>query len=165
MKYLFSPYGRARRRGFWLFCILYIAVTFGSVEIDRFFGFVDTEYQTGPIEFVTALVFLWPSIAVSVRRFHDVGMSGWWVLWFPLLTIPIVFIAALVLSLGGIADGIFENITAIEPGAPLSDLPIELWIIGGLALIPTIVQLAILFFVPGNDGENEYGTDLRGTRS
>ena len=31
------------------------------------------------VDFFSLLIFL-PSLAVSVRRLHDVGMSGWWVL-------------------------------------------------------------------------------------
>jgi len=29
---------------------------------------------------VTLLLLLWPSLAVSVKRWHDRGHSGWWVL-------------------------------------------------------------------------------------
>ena len=31
------------------------------------------------VDFFSLLVFI-PSLAVSVRRLHDVGMSGWWIL-------------------------------------------------------------------------------------
>ena len=29
---------------------------------------------------LTALIFLWPSLAVDIKRWHDLGMSGWSVL-------------------------------------------------------------------------------------
>jgi uncharacterized membrane protein YhaH (DUF805 family) len=31
------------------------------------------------LDFFSLLIFL-PSLAVSVRRLHDIGMNGWWVL-------------------------------------------------------------------------------------
>ena len=33
-----------------------------------------------PLTSIFALISLIPSIAVSVRRMHDIGKSGWWVL-------------------------------------------------------------------------------------
>lgn len=40
-----------------------------------------------------ALALLVPNIAVSVRRFHDIGKSGWWVLIF---IIPLVGLIAMI---------------------------------------------------------------------
>jgi uncharacterized membrane protein YhaH (DUF805 family) len=42
---------------------------------------------------ILALAVLVPNVAVSVRRFHDIGKSGWWCLIF---LIPIVNIIALI---------------------------------------------------------------------
>ena len=30
--------------------------------------------------FVAGLIFLWPSVAVDVKRWHDIGRSGWFTL-------------------------------------------------------------------------------------
>jgi uncharacterized membrane protein YhaH (DUF805 family) len=46
---------------------------------------------------IAALVLFLPSLAVLVRRFHDAGHSGWWVL---ILFVPIVgFVVFLIFAL------------------------------------------------------------------
>jgi uncharacterized membrane protein YhaH (DUF805 family) len=34
-------------------------------------------YFSGRAEFAAALIFLWPSLAIDVKRWHDIGRSGW----------------------------------------------------------------------------------------
>jgi uncharacterized membrane protein YhaH (DUF805 family) len=43
------------------------------------------------------LVFLWPSLAVSIKRFHDRDKSGWWVL---IALIPIIGFFWILIELG-----------------------------------------------------------------
>lgn len=70
--------GRASRSEFWWFT-LFQAVVLIAASI-----FSMTLYS------VAALVMLLPSVAVSVRRLHDIGRSGWWQLL--ILTGPFVLI-------------------------------------------------------------------------
>ena len=37
-------------------------------------------YLGDEISLLTALIFLWPSLAIDIKRWHDLGMSGWSVL-------------------------------------------------------------------------------------
>lgn len=53
---------------------------------DLLLGFDDAEFLWGPIALLYSLAVLVPSLAVSVRRLHDVGKSGWYHL---ILLIPI----------------------------------------------------------------------------
>ncbi len=66
--------GRARRREYWMFVLF--NVIFGIVAniIDGIIG------TNGLIGGLYSLVVLVPALAVSVRRLHDVGKSGWWIL-------------------------------------------------------------------------------------
>lgn len=41
---------------------------------------------SNPINTIYGLAVLVPSIAVAVRRMHDIGRSGWWIL-FPLVNL------------------------------------------------------------------------------
>jgi uncharacterized membrane protein YhaH (DUF805 family) len=61
--------GRARRKEYWFFT-LFAAI--GALII----------WAVAPpaITVIYALALLVPSLAISVRRLHDVGMNGWWVL-------------------------------------------------------------------------------------
>ncbi len=37
-------------------------------------------YLGDEISLLTALIFLWPSLAIDIKRWHDLGVSGWAVL-------------------------------------------------------------------------------------
>lgn len=80
--------GRARRSEYWywtLASILVLLACYAVLAVSETFG---------PV-FVVAfyLAILLPSIAVSVRRLHDPGRSGWWVL---LALVPLASIVLLV---------------------------------------------------------------------
>ena len=66
--------GRARRKEYWMFFLinLLIAMAIGIVEAMIGLG--------GILGLLYALAMLIPGIAVSVRRLHDTGRSGWWLL-------------------------------------------------------------------------------------
>jgi uncharacterized membrane protein YhaH (DUF805 family) len=78
--------GRAGRPEFWcwgLFVLLISAVT--ALVDGVIFGFGRDASQ--PVSLVVTLGLILPSIAVGVRRLHDIGRSGWWCL---LALIPII---------------------------------------------------------------------------
>jgi uncharacterized membrane protein YhaH (DUF805 family) len=74
--------GRSRRSEYWYFvlfsCLIAIALAAAGLLVAKVTGGPPTlaEYL---VDFFSLLVLI-PSLAVSVRRLHDVGMSGWWVL-------------------------------------------------------------------------------------
>jgi uncharacterized membrane protein YhaH (DUF805 family) len=64
--------GRARRKEYWMFALINMLFVFVVAIIDYFLG-------TFPIIYcIYLLAIVIPSIAVSVRRLHDIGKSGWW---------------------------------------------------------------------------------------
>ena len=73
--------GRARRSEYWWAVLFLLAVSFPIALIDTVV-FFDTIVQTGsgPLSILFLLVILLPSISLLIRRFHDVGLSGWFVL-------------------------------------------------------------------------------------
>ena len=75
--------GRVSRKTFWWFGVaLPLAVGLvglALLEIAR----LDTELNEGLLNLLLA----WPSIAVSVKRWHDRNRSGWWVL---IALVPVV---------------------------------------------------------------------------
>jgi uncharacterized membrane protein YhaH (DUF805 family) len=104
--------GRARRSEYWLF-MLFLAMTvmgflfvFGFLSgIVSAFGAPDgPDLAAGVVVILGGLaslaVFV-PTLAVSVRRLHDVNMSGWWLL---LRLVP--FIGGLVLLLFLVLPGV-----------------------------------------------------------
>lgn len=70
--------GRARRREYWYFVLSFFIMVIVGVILDNVFGItISPEIPYGPIYFIVILVHIIPSIAVLVRRLHDVGKSGW----------------------------------------------------------------------------------------
>lgn len=60
--------GRARRKEYWIFVLINLVV---SVILSNVFSLLGTLFSLA--------IFL-PSIAVGVRRLHDIGRTGWWLL-------------------------------------------------------------------------------------
>ena len=72
--------GRSRRSEYWYFFLFNILLGIVAQVIDISAGLADAETGAGPLRIITGLAFLIPSIAVGVRRMHDVGKSGWYLL-------------------------------------------------------------------------------------
>lgn len=65
--------GRASRSEFWWFALFEVlAITAASI--------LDIPLHRPVFEIGVGVVLLLPSLSVSVRRLHDTGRSGWWVL-------------------------------------------------------------------------------------
>ncbi|MEQ1943660.1 DUF805 domain-containing protein [Mesorhizobium sp. VNQ89] len=103
--------GRARRKEYWAFVLFstlaLIVLSFAGLMADAMLGNFDP-YGSGPVGILIALglailVGFLPGLAVTVRRFHDVGMSGWFYLLFVVLSLftiggLIIFVVTLIPS-------------------------------------------------------------------
>ncbi len=69
--------GRARRKEYWMFVLFNIIFSIIAVSIDNITGLAMEPLGYGPIYIVYGLFVLLPGIAVSIRRLHDIGKSGW----------------------------------------------------------------------------------------
>lgn len=72
--------GRARRSEFWFFILFNIIFTIVAMMVDSAFGMGVANGVYGPVYVVYTLAMIIPGLAVSVRRLHDVGKSGFWIL-------------------------------------------------------------------------------------
>ena len=87
-KLYFSVNGRISRYTLWLYFILpYIAFTFFAFKLDPRIGTLDSETGIGLFSAIVTILFIYPSIALFIKRFHDRGRSGWW---FLILLIPLL---------------------------------------------------------------------------
>ena len=97
--------GRSSRPDFWYFMLLFIVLYMVIAVVDQFLVTSTVDIRELPLGHyipmgmvdsnVGALVLLYrpimaiPTIAVTIRRLHDVGKSGWWCfLW--VLPVPVV---------------------------------------------------------------------------
>lgn len=78
--------GRARRSEYWWFVVFEILVSIVAGIIDRIIG-------TQLVGLLASLALLLPALAVSIRRLHDTGRTGWWLL---IALIPVVGVIVLI---------------------------------------------------------------------
>jgi uncharacterized membrane protein YhaH (DUF805 family) len=125
-----SPAGRISRGQFWLHGVLPIVVC--SLVL----GWI-------PILGVpVTLALAWASICICFKRFHDLGLPGWWSL---LNIIPMLLAAFL--------TGASFFVAGFGAAWLLAEV---LW---GLALVVWIVQMALVYLHVGEPGPNRYGPD------
>jgi uncharacterized membrane protein YhaH (DUF805 family) len=93
-KVIFNNYfnfnGRARRKEYWWSYLGFTAIIIAAMIID---GIVDSGEM---FYWLAALALCLPSLGVTVRRLHDIGRSGWNLLWG---IIPIIGIILLIIWL------------------------------------------------------------------
>ena len=66
--------GRARRQEYWMFMLINMIISFVLGLVEGLFG------GPGVIGYIYSLAILLPGIGVSIRRLHDTGRSGLWLL-------------------------------------------------------------------------------------
>ena len=73
--------GRARREEYWMFILFHIIFLITAMVLDNVLGLtLADEIGYGYIYLIYSLGLLLPGLAVAVRRLHDVGKSGWFIL-------------------------------------------------------------------------------------
>ena len=72
--------GRARRREFWIFMLIITIINRVLTYVEISLGIHDFSISIGLLTGMFALIILIPSLAVTARRMHDIGRSGWWAL-------------------------------------------------------------------------------------
>ena len=65
--------GRARRSEYWYFVLFNFVISLAVGFVAGLIGF-------NWLSYIYSLALLVPSIAIGVRRLHDIGKSGWWLL-------------------------------------------------------------------------------------
>jgi uncharacterized membrane protein YhaH (DUF805 family) len=78
--------GRARRSEYWWFFLF-------NVIVSVVFAIIDAAIGSQILGAIVSLALLLPGIAVTLRRLHDTGRTGWWV-WIAL--IPLIGVIVLI---------------------------------------------------------------------
>lgn len=74
---------RSTRPQFWWWILWSVLINIASGIVDLSLGMG----EAGPINILTSLAMFLPTLAVSIRRLHDIGRSGWWYL---IVLVPLV---------------------------------------------------------------------------
>jgi uncharacterized membrane protein YhaH (DUF805 family) len=109
---LFSFEGRVGRKTYWMFLIVVLVLfgLIGAVAGGSAASATDPDAaaaaasKMATLMGVCSLIIIWPSLAIAVKRWHDVDKSGWWVL------------VGLVPAVGGLIALVFNGFIAGTPG-------------------------------------------------
>lgn len=138
---LFSFPGRTRRSHFWIGWLICL----GAGVVSNFLPFIG---------FLIGLALIWPNLAITVKRLHDMGLSGW------LAAVPYVAnIVGFIAAAGMIGVQAVANASAIESEDPAAIMALIAPAFGVLALL-VVVNLGFLLWVGLVDsqaGDNRYG--------
>ena len=143
--------GRIGRSTWWIgniVLLLAIAVlTVGLLHVISKGRWLDLDYgddarssvDSGLASLILMVTILYPSLALSIRRFHDLDVSGAWCV--ALFALSFLYPAAQ-----------FQGLT----GSLNAENTLGKWLFR-LGIAVMIVWIAILGFVPGTSGPNTYG--------
>src|SRR5262245_23969031 len=85
--------GRASRAEFWRWVVVFVLLTLVTRMIDGAVFLSSARaglFERGamqPLTYITILALFLPNMALAVRRLHDTGRSGWWLL---LMLVPLL---------------------------------------------------------------------------
>jgi uncharacterized membrane protein YhaH (DUF805 family) len=144
--------GRAPRAELWWFVLALVIAYVVAAIIESILGMRHMiAGMYGPLSCLLWLATIIPSIAVGVRRLHDTGRPGWWVL-LPLIPEGLMIVMALATAGAVVAGG---GATAAMGGFALTGL------LGLIARVGGIVLL-IFYVLPSTPGDNRYGPNPYG---
>jgi len=79
--------GRARRSEYWYYSLISLFISIILAIFDYVLGATILNGDLGILRGLYSLIVLIPGLAVTVRRLHDVGKSGWF---FFIILIPLI---------------------------------------------------------------------------
>jgi len=155
LKFILSPYGRISRKVYWTNWVLpYFLILLLTIFFDRAIAMADPQAAPAPIfRGIMSLVLFWPSIAITTKRLHDRGMSGWWN-------------AAPYLALIPVGAVWYQSRMMAAEGAAAADrdLMSVLSFVAALTFVGFMIHLLInLLILQGQTGPNKYGEDPLGS--
>jgi len=138
--------GRLRRQHFWISWLILLGagVVLGWIPI---------------LGTLLSIVLIWPNLAIAVKRLHDMGKTGWFVV------IPwVANVVGFFMIIGAVGASIITNPQAFENEDPAAALSMLGSMMGGLSLM-LLAGLAFLLWIGITDsqrGDNRFGPNPKG---
>lgn len=143
--------GRARRKEYWMFVLVNVSISvilFGGDVLIRG-GLERAMAASIGLSGAYGLAVLLPSVAVQVRRLHDLDRTGWWML------------MVLVPQGVGWLVGLLRLVDSRDTFG-LSDPQHPVLMVAGILIMAGGLILFIFFCMKGTSGSNRYGPDPLG---
>jgi uncharacterized membrane protein YhaH (DUF805 family) len=150
----FDFQGRANRAEYWQFIALQIGVSIALAVLSA--------GRPNLLGGLWSLALFVPSIAVGVRRYHDINRTGWWYL-FPAVVLIVGFAIALSMSVDGPVGVELQKRSPwdVMPTPALIEMGKRFALAIGLYLLSLLVPL-IMHLQPGTPGANRFGPSPNG---
>lgn len=115
--------GRSTRSQFWLYTLIAFLLLCVAAMFDVALGFADEE--TLVIAGIVYLAHLIPTLAVTVRRLHDIDRTGWWVLiaFVPLVGLIVMLVFFCTPSTPGANRSVMRRVLLQAHTRPLARVP------------------------------------------
>jgi|GEM_PF-2794485 len=143
LNFIFDFHGRTSRKDYWLKFVLPVfaiqMAALGALLVITAYFWISAQTVQMIINGFSLLL-LAATLAPTVRRFHDVGASGFYLPGFASASLIFNFISGQALASGADAFAIFSFLVFI---------------------VINIVQFYMLALLPGTEGDNEFGPDPR----
>ncbi len=145
-KLLLSFEGRTRRSHFWIGWLICLGAGVVAGWIPVIGGLI-------------SLVLIWPNLAITVKRLHDLGKTGWFA------AIPwVVNLVGVFVGIAMVGVSAITNQTALDREDPAAIFALIGPAFGILALL-LLVNLAFLLWIGVTDsqpGDNRFGPNPKG---
>jgi len=117
--------GRSTRSEYWYFYLTYfiIGIALGLLT------FIPGARSFSILSFIFSLATLIPHLAIMTRRMHDIGKSGWNILWLLLPIVGWIYFIVLLCTKSQPGDNAYgpnpwgQSPVAAMPASPVSDTP------------------------------------------
>lgn len=143
---LFSFEGRTRRSHFWIGWLICLGLSVVTGWIPLVGGLI-------------GLLLIWPNLAISVKRLHDMGLTGW------IVAVPwVASILGVIVGVSMIGISAFANASALENEDPAAIMALFAPALGLFALL-VVVNLGFLLWIGLTDsqrGDNRFGPNPKG---
>lgn len=162
--------GRATRAEFWWWVLAVVIASIAASIADSVINGLTRGNIDGVLSGIFALAVLLPNLAVTVRRLHDIGKSGWWLLaWIVLVVGPWVILGGLIIGAtfgalfsAGSAPNLIEFFAELLIGFALIWVLVILGFIFALLVSVAVIIWQIIWLArQGETGANRYGPDPR----